>query len=374
MNLAEMLSYADIQQLNRIAKHYACECSGNSKHELIQSILTAFNRRELFESYIRDLSVEDLRFVNSLVFDQKEAFSLEELIARISQSVAGKEAKEKLNPREIIAKFKYHGWLFNGFSQKTKYLFQVPNDIKIRFRETFASLYKTQLIEIEDPSVYREEHLLILDDLYFFLRHVYHNEIPLTSDGSMYKRSLQQVLEGMSVEEQPVGKVGWRFGYGRHFREYPNRFSLIYDYAYFNGLIEEREHVLSLSEKGEEVAARQRKEDIADFYRFWLRLYKGPIPNLQSLVNWIEILTRRWVSASSLGSILCKLIKPYYYDTEENILEHRVLQMLLHLGMIRIGESDLHGGAVQVTKLGSSLIRGTYVAEDDRIELPIDSA
>nr|WP_313779191.1 hypothetical protein [Paenibacillus larvae] len=62
MNLADMLSYADIQELKKIASTYSCECNSHSKNELIQSILSTVNRREVFEERISRLSMEDIRF------------------------------------------------------------------------------------------------------------------------------------------------------------------------------------------------------------------------------------------------------------------------------------------------------------------------
>jgi hypothetical protein len=92
MNLTEMLSYADIYDLNRIAKNYACECNGNSKNELIQSILIAINQKDTFEEQMNALTIEDIRLLNFLVFNQRSAYSLEDLLARIKQTKF--EAKE----------------------------------------------------------------------------------------------------------------------------------------------------------------------------------------------------------------------------------------------------------------------------------------
>lgn len=69
MNLADMLTFADIGQLNRIADYYQCECKPNSKHELIQSILTTLGSKPFFEQQIRQLNQADQRFLNNLLFD-----------------------------------------------------------------------------------------------------------------------------------------------------------------------------------------------------------------------------------------------------------------------------------------------------------------
>ncbi len=373
MNLADMLSYADIYELSRIADTYECECSGNSKNELIQSILSAVNRREVFERLIRGLDLEDIRFLNSLLFDQRNSFSLEELIARAQLSKFQKEGEESRNPREMISKFKHLGWLFKGYSQHTKYLFQVPLDLKRRFSDVLTRKFQENLRTTDNPSVYRDEQMLIVDDIRHFLHSVHqHSGIQLTSENYMYKRVLQQILDCMSVREVQVSKGGWRFGYGRMFKEYPNRFSLIYDYCYFEELISEQNLILTLTDKGKSKLMDGVKENIAQVYRLWLRLYKGPIPNIQSIVQWVDRLAGQWITVSSLGSVLRELIRPFYYDTSDSIFEQRILQMMMHLGLLRIGEDEALGQVVQMTKLGSSIVQGTYVAEEDKIELKLD--
>lgn len=176
MNLADMLSYADIHDLSRIADTYNCECNGHSKNELIQSILTTVNRREVFERQMVDLSIEDVRFLNSLIFDQRGSFSLEELLARVQQSKFVKDDKEEWNPREMITRFKQRGWLFNGYSRDTKYLFQVPNDLKRRFGDAMTKQFQRSLILTGEPGVYRDEQQLLLDDISHFLQYISQQE------------------------------------------------------------------------------------------------------------------------------------------------------------------------------------------------------
>lgn len=374
MNLADMLSYADIHQLSTIADTYECECNGHSKNELIQAILTRVNRKEVFEQQVGKLSLEDLRFMNSLLFDQRDLFSLEELVARVQLTKFEKKENDNWNPREVISKFKQKGWIFNGYSQQTKYLFQVPQDVKLRFIDALSKQFKHELNVLDrEPVAYRDEQKLIVDDMYQFLHYLHHNEVVITADGSMYKRSLQSILDSFAVREEQVMKGAWRFGYGRKFKEYPNRFSLIYDYCYFQGLIREDNGKLTLSEQGTTNVLQGKKEDIMQVYRFWLRLYKGPIANLQTLVLWTEKLASEWVTSESLGNVLCALIKPFYYDSSESIYEQRFLQMLMHLGLIRIGEDEQWGKVIMLSKLGQSVILGTYVAEEDKIELQIDN-
>jgi hypothetical protein len=375
MYLADLLAYADIHHLNRIARQYECECSHHSKNDLIQSILSAMHRRDVLEKAVQSMSLEEMRFLNAILFDKRNAFSLEELTVwakqtRFPQEAQGAGGGEEISPRDTIAKFQRLGWLFNGHSPQTKYLITVPEDIKRKICDSLARRFRERLIRTDAPEVYRDEHDFLLGDILNFLDFVHRHEVLLTSDGYMYKRQLHQLLQSLQVAEQPVARGGWRFGYGRRFKEYPDRFSLIYDYCYYHQYIAEEEHALRLTERGEEALARGRKESPLDVYRFWIRLYKGPVRNIQAIVQWICILADEWVSAASLGEVLCPLIRPYYYDSADSILNQRILAMMMHQGLLRMGQHGEYGAVVQVTRRGAEVVKGTYVEENDRIDLP----
>lgn len=203
--------------------------------------------------------------------------------------------------------------------------------------------------------MYREEPELLSEDLILFLRYVQEHEIPLNNEGVMYRRNQLQILEKLHISEALVGK-GWRFGYGRRFKDYPNRLSLLYDYASHCGWIRENTDRLILTTAGETFLAEERREPMMQFVYFWLRLYKGPIPNLLSLAYWIERCSREWVTASSLYDRMSSLIKPFFYDTPESIFEERILRMMLHLGMVRLGEDGQGVRYVQTTPFGKSAV------------------
>lgn len=410
MNLADMLSYADIGQLSRIATTYQCECNGNSKNDLIQSILSTVNRRDVFEAQIGAMKLEDLRFINSLLFDARDAFSLEELIARVQQSrfaspaeeakpeeegvkpaaavtkksAAAKSKAAKLSnksraakekqvqedgPRDTISRFKQYGWLFNGYAGPNRYLFQVPTDLKERFKESMERRLASQVVYAGDePHAYRDEQMLMGDDVAQFLTYIHLNEIPLTSEGFMYKRNVMQLLELFGVKEQLPGKGEWRFGYGRRMKEYPNRLSLLYDYCYYKGWIAETPTGLELTAPGKERQATRAAEPTDKLYQFWLRLYKGPIPNIRAIVHWIDKLGSRWVKAETVRTTLTPYIKPFYYDQPETILEHRLISMMMHLGLLRIGDHGEHGQVIRMTPLGRTVVAGQSI-DDDAIVL-----
>lgn len=371
MNLADMLTYADIHDLSRIARTYELPCNPHSKNELIQSILMTVGRTDRLGEEFGRMDWNEIRFLNSLLFDQRDSFSLEELTGRVMLGIYDPEAKKQANARDTILRFKHRGWLFAGHQRNNKYLLLLPEDLKRRFREALCRRFLAELEQSpETPPAYRDEGEQFTADFYQFLHYLSQNELPLNAEGFLYKRSLQQIADRFSIAEEPVPKTAWRFGYGRKFREYPARFSLMYDYGYYNGLFEEDAAELRITDPGKFRVMENRREDIQQVYRFWLRLYKGPIPNLPSLAQWIGLLTKQWTSVSSLRKVLAPLIKPFYYDTPDAVLTERILPVMVHLGLLRIGSIPERGSFIQITRPGAKMVQGITVSEEDRIILP----
>ncbi len=341
----------------------------------------------------------DLRFLNSLVFEKRTAYSLEELKARAlgegpallaktplvkeassvpeipNRTRKGKKAEVKPPPgpdetaRNSISRFKRFGWLFNGYSQQTRFLYEVPEDVKARLCDVLEKRFRGSLVTVDEPTAYRDERNLMIEDIVHFLRYVRDNDLPLTSEGVMYKRQIQQALELFSVNESLPTRGGWRFGYGRRFMDYPDRFSLLYDFVYYEGYVAEAVDTLTLTPAGRLIADGLAKPDPSKLYRFWLRLYKGPISNLTSLVQWVMRLSSDWVTVESIDRILQPLIRPYYYDTANDVLERRILNMLMHLGILRWGQTADGNNVVKITQQGKWLVSGNTLAFEDTLNL-----
>jgi hypothetical protein len=359
MNIADMLSYADIKQLHRIADHYECNCNSRSKLELIQSILHRIHQRDLFEQMVEQFTLPEIRFLHSIQYERKDTFSIEDLLAKaqLSQHDLFRHDQEHASSRparEMISKFSSQGWLFQGYSQNTKYLYQAPRDLMNKFTEVLHQTYQRQLIYLEHaPPAYRDEQLLLCEDMVHFLKFLHLNTVELTVDGAMYKRFQQVLFEMFHVKEELVQKGDWRFGYGRKIHVYPHRLSFIYDYCFAQDWIKEENNQLQLSNKGISFLQSNQKPELSEIYTYWLYLYKKPIYNLSSLVTWISKLATRWVTMDSLSLILIPLMKPFYYDTPQSILHQRIVKMLMHQGILRIGEHPAQGTVIEITKLGA---------------------
>jgi hypothetical protein len=261
--------------------------------------------------------------------------------------------KTGAKPRELVSKGLRSGWLFPGFTPDSRHLYRMPHDFRQRVMRVMAELKRQSLSgDQPEPAVYRNEQGLIEQDLNRFLSFVSRHIVQLTFDGAIYRQQHRQLLG------DPVMKKGYRFGFGRRYHQYPDRFSLIYDYAYYQGYIaEEMDGYLRLTDTGAGKIMTEGSDESPEIIRFWIRLYRHPLPYLPVMIRWVDLLAGdRWVTSSDLLVALEGWIQDYYYETSEQLF-HRLLKMMLHLGLVSLGESSGGEWIVRTTPLGRRFLQ-----------------
>ncbi|OFW77216.1 MAG: hypothetical protein A2201_06115 [Alicyclobacillus sp. RIFOXYA1_FULL_53_8] len=316
--------------------------------ELIQETLFLFRSSSFLEEQLPRWQARKENAVLRLILEPREWISNEELVG-IFQATEGGETN--------IERAIEEGWLFPTTRLTGRTMYCIPVDLRERLRHKLVRQFTTRLETAEEgPLTFHEEGLAMIRDLDVFLEYVKHHEVKLTNDGSMYKKNLQQILELLEVGETPL-QSSWRFGYGRRFHEYPDRFALLYDYAYQQRYIEEPENgFLRLTEASEKVTQVSALERQRSLIRFYLSLYRRPIPRLALVVQLLALVTEKWVLSRTMLSALESLVHEYYYDKVEQIWETRILGMMMHLGLIRTGTDENEQLWFQITKLGQQLL------------------
>ncbi|EGK13948.1 hypothetical protein ACFQ5F_17065 [Kroppenstedtia eburnea] len=367
MNFADLLTYADIDHLKRMASHYGCERESHSKNGLITSLLYHLGGSSRLRGELDSLTPAQFRFLQQLCFDSRKLFSREDLLGKGRSAVDGGEE----TPRDLLILGLRKGWIFPGVTGRNRTLFEVPEDLRQRYLRLFAEVYRGQG-EMSEPAVYRNEEGLLAEDLHSFLLFLARQEVRLTQDGAIYRQQQRQILKTFHVDEEPVEGKGWRFGFGRRYHQYPDRFSLLYDYAYYKGYIleEETEGVLRLSESGlgKIHNSNHDGEEGRELYRFWLRLYRKPIPRIAVVVKWIDLLAQGgWYRSREVKKVVGDWLDTYYYETGEDLFQ-RILKMMLHLGLARIGETSSGEQGLRMNVTGHRWVSGISGFSDRELD------
>lgn len=365
MRIADWLTYTDIEQLKQLTRFYGCQTHNHhSKHELICSLLQRLGKKNHLYDQIDSLTREEQRFLQLLVFDQSPAYTFEELLGKGRAALDGVEGE----PRSLVVSALKRGWLFPGYSHRTQYLYHLPSDLCKQMREIFVEPFiATHFQLMTPPSFYRDETGQMLADMHAFLDYLGKELIRLTVDGAIYKQQQKQLYQLMGIEEKPVTGKEPRFGFGRRYHQYPDRFSFLYDYAFYHGYFsEDQEGYLRLNTEWRGNILKQEDEG-KEMVRFFIRLYRKPIPYLPMILRWMANLCHsRWIMAEVVYQAVEPWLRPFYYETKESLFE-KVTRMLVHLGVLRMGV-DGEIRYLSLTPAGTKWLHGITAFREKEIE------
>ncbi len=324
MNLMDVLLFQERRQLLKLLKGDVEGFNANSKREMVEMLYPKLMNKNELKSKFQKFSNEAKRIALSLCYDKKLFLSKEELrgyTPRLKES----DYQEILN--ELISA----GILFSYEANN----FLVPKQIKKELVRQFKLTIEEDVLIL--PTLIDENNEIeIINDLFYFIDIVAEKSLPLTKMGMIHKKDYQQIMKGFSIKEQlPNDK--WRFGYGRRFSQYPDRFSLIYDFCFDKGWIKEEAGKLILGQRVEELFELKLEEFMQDLIKYWLKAYKRPIPTIRLLYPlFLELLKEgEGLDENCLISAFSSFVEPYYFDQKADIIQKRFLQMLTYLNIVK---------------------------------------
>lgn len=151
MKLSEYLLYRDIEELNKLAEQYQCDCNPHSKLELVQSIHHRMMSHVEFGRQVQQLeqSPELLYYYTLLLFDPKTTYTLDELLTK------GKEVeahfKRKPSGRKWLRQCLQRGWLFPVVN-KGQSFFVIPEDLADHLYPRWIKYWRTKLSQISESA------------------------------------------------------------------------------------------------------------------------------------------------------------------------------------------------------------------------------
>jgi hypothetical protein len=355
LKLSECVGSADINVLRNIAKYHRFSCSLYSKHALIQEILFTFRSPNFLNEQIDKWHLRWPTIYTRLCLSNRLEFSVEEI-----QAMFRNDRQKDQGLKEAMEQ----GFIFQTTSEFGRSCYVVPSEFLNTMRVRLITSLKEQVdVSVDGPLTYKDEGFAMCRDLDVFLEYVIHHDVQLTTDGAIYKRHLQQILQLIEIEEMPI-QNGWRFGYGRRIHDYPDRFALLYDFSYHAGLIQETEagmlEILPEVEKWNCQSQEQKQKKLIQFY---MSVYRRPIPRLHEIMRATLHLAENWVETNSALDAIRGLVNKFYYDEIEDVWRVRIVKMMMHLGLLKVGTDESEKTWFQIAKLGQQLLTNEMISK-----------
>lgn len=340
MKLSDHLLYRDIQELGLMATYYECDCNRNSKLELVQSIHHHMLKQSVYNELLGQIEPSLFHFLQYILFQPTATYSIDELIAK------GKYICQIFNydqsPRKWVTQLMKRGWLFPA-SKNYQIQLEIPSDLHEFLKRQMLEYFKPTYLSIPQQNVFgslRDEGKLILFDIHTFLAYVKERLIPVTLDGVIHKRYQQMINQKLNISEEEFKEKKWRFGYGRRFPAYPSRFALLYDFCFSKEWVIEGKEGLLLTSSGEEIVNSNpmwHEKIHVELFTYWIKVYKHPIPSLPFIYTFLaDLLSNQWLDLDQVYTMIQPWLKPYYFDDVPTIFRERIIQMMVHLGVLQM--------------------------------------
>ncbi len=325
MNLIDVLLFQDRRQLLNLLKDYDdASYNANSKREMVEILYPKLINKNELTAKFQKLSNDAKRISLSLCYDRKLLLSEEELrgyTPKLKEGVFKKQINELISAGIL---FTYEG---NNFLIPK----QIKNELVLQFKSTINE--DTFILPIGRGV---SEEIEIINDLFYLIDIVAEQRLPLTKNGMVHKKDYQLIMKGFCIKEE-LPNEKWRFGYGRRFSQYPDRFSLIYDFCFDKGWLREDRGDLTLGQSVEALYQLKLEEFMKDIVKYWLKLYKRPIPSISLLYHLLLDLLNEGegLEEQCIITSLSPFVEDYYFDRKEDIIQKRFLEMLNHLNLVK---------------------------------------
>lgn len=334
MNLMDVLLFQDRNELIKLLKDEdVVACNINSKRELVEMLYPMLvNLDHVTDRYNR-LTNDAKKMALTLCYDQNSLLSKEELNGFVPH------LKES-SFLEMLEELTANGFLFTYINRN----YLVPSQVKKELRRTIKMRIKEEtLILPNDPN--GQSEITIVNDLFVLIDYLVEKPLSLTKAGVLYKKDFQEIMKQFSYKEV-LPKEQWRFGYGRRFAQYPDRFSLIYDYCFHKGWIVENDSTLTATKRVEELYEMRLPELVKSIVTYWHKLYRRAFPTVGLLYELLldSLNEEEGLEVEFLVSFLSPFVKEYYFDTKEDMIIKRFLNMLIYLDIVKKIENSVFVG------------------------------
>ncbi|WNF38045.1 hypothetical protein RJD24_06340 [Bacillaceae bacterium IKA-2] len=340
MNLMDVLLFQNQTELVKLLRDTQSSYNKHSKREMIEVLYPLLLNKENVSERFQQLTSAAKRIVLTICYDDKLFLAREELYGIVPKV-------DNLAFLQLVKELTTSGLLFVYLNKN----YLIPSQIKKELIKCFQQkINENSLILPANNQI--NNQLYMVNDLFSFIDIIEEQALPLTKNGLLYKKDFQQIIKQFHRNE-PLPSDQWRFGYGRRFSNYPDRFSLIYDYCFYRDWITEEDGNLAIGPKANELHDSRLTECMNGLVRYWLKLYRRPVPAIRLLykITLDSLKEGEGLEQEFIIAELTPFVDEYYFDSKEDVIRKRFLNMLCSLDIIKMIEDDsFHGITVGPAK------------------------
>ncbi|MCP4400225.1 MAG: hypothetical protein GY801_23325 [bacterium] len=361
----EYLSQIQIELAQTIALENNLQCNLYSKARLIEALTQKFRDRHFLKNLFNKLSdMQTAGVMMTLFFKEEDGISVERYhdeLRRIfhDQALRPDDVMHSLLKRGIIYISTIDGRKGGGGEVvENRNTYSIPIDLADALLEIIGQDLLERLDFYESqPRSNRFDGLAIIRDIFTFLAFLKRDNVKLTQEFVIFKRTQLRILDSFELPERPLEDSDKE----REEGFYPQRFDFIYRFCETKGLTEIDGNYLRITDAVEKWLEQADFFKMKEIFQFWQDHFMTSPAEAQLILRLLLLVPRgKWLTSKSVDRVFDVLMPEHkWFKQSSKVRDENFLKILLYIGGI---EESFHYDApedafgIRISPLGIAIL------------------
>lgn len=333
------------------------QCNLYSKARLIETLTQRFrDRRFLKKLFTRLTDIQTAGVMMTLFFAGEQPLSTEEY----HQELEHVFPEQEFVAEEIMNSLVLQGLVYTAFldDEDESSTYSIPTDLAELLLEIIGQDLLVKLSYLPDPPrTTRFDGLAIIRDIFTFLAFLKRDNVKLTQEFVIFKRTQLRILDSFELPEHPLEDTEKE----REEGYYPPRFDFIYRFCEAKGLITIEGNYLRITEVVEEWLGKPDFAKMQEIFAFWQEHYMASSAEAQLILRLLLLVPEgQWLTSKSVEQVFDVLMPEHkWFQQHAQSRDSNFLNVLLYIGGIEQGlpyGNDEDNFGIRISELGMAVL------------------
>ena len=355
IKLQEYLSQIPIELAQTITLENNLQCNLYSKARLIEALTQKFRDRRFLKKLFNELTeMQTAGVMMTLFFKEDEEITVEKYHEELQRIFPANE----FEPLEIMQSLIERGIIYIASADEEESTYSIPVDLAESLLEIIGQDLLEQLDFFQsDPRSTRFDGLAVIRDIFTFLAFLKRDNVKLTQEFVIFKRTQLRILDSFELPERPLEDTDKEREQGY----YPPRFEFIYRFCEAKELTIIEGNYLRITDAVEQWLEKPDFFKMKEIFQFWQDYYMTSSAEAQLILRLLLLIPRgKWLTSTSVDRIFNELMpKHKWFKQSSKVRDPNFLKVLLYIGGV---EQSFHHDApegefgIRISRVGTALL------------------
>ncbi len=351
------MSQIPIELAQTIALENNLQCNLYSKARLIETLTQKFRDRRFLKKLFTHLTAMQLAGVMmTLFFKEEEGISVKKYHDELTRIFPA----HHFDPTGVMHTLIERGIIFIAatLNKKDDPTYSIPIDLADALLEIVGQDLLDKLhFFASEPRSTRFDGLAVIRDIFTFLAFLKRDNVKLTQEFVIFKRTQLRILDSFELPERPLEDTDKEREQGC----YPPRFEFIFRFCEAKGLTEIEGNYLRITHAVEHWLEKSDFLKIREIFQFWQDQYMTSAAEAQLLLRLLLLVPKgTWLTSQSVERVFTVLMPEHkWFKQSTKVRDHNFLNVLLYIGGV---EQSFHHEAtddefgIRISRIGTAIL------------------